>query len=257
MSDQDIFEENKADQLENKNVAPSSKVDLFADKLMAITNKDGKPKYDSIEKALDALAASQEHIERLEAEAKERNDNLKALEGKVNEAASLNEVIRQLNEDRNVQKEPGTPPTAGLSEQQIKDLVLNALNEDKQVNAAIGNVQKVQEKLLDKFGERGSNDPAKTKAAIKAKADSLGISPKDFKELSAKNPQLVLALFEGGGNTAGPSTSSINLSGQRVTDPEIKMPEKSLISGLGATDKNRKDLLEQIRAKVYKEFEVS
>lgn len=237
----------------NEQEQPSATVDVndnllnvFADKLMDIKKDDGSPKYDSLDKALDALKHSQNYIPTLEAENK-------LLKEKAERAAELEEVVKRLsNGDHNNSGKPdgGTPPVGGLSEQDAASLVRKILSEDKAVNTAKDNVLSVQSKLVEKYGDKASE-------VLKDKAKELGTTLEQLKNLSATSPAMVLALF--GGSTSSPSTttSSINISSSKPPASTITRPEKSIISGPGATDRNRAELMRKIREDVYKRNGIS
>jgi hypothetical protein len=221
-------------------------LDLFADKLMAIKKEDGTPKYDTLEKALDALAASQQHIPRLEAENK-------VLAEKAARAAELEEIVKRMSNGNAELEKPKveTLPNGGLSEQSAADLVRKILNEDRAVDQAKSNVINVQNKLVEQYGgEAGAVE------ALKLKAKELGTTLPQLKELSAQNPNLVLALFGKAQSSPSATTSSINGGAIRPAPSELKRPEKSLISGIGATDRARADFMRQVREQVDKRLGV-
>lgn len=243
MSDptENVFEEQEETNPEEKNeAAKPSDLDVFVDKLMAITREDGTPKYDSIEKALDALKNSQDHIKSLEA------DNAE-LRRQTEVAKQLDEAIKKLGGNMNNEEKPKTETTVdkgGLSEEAAVELVKKVLNEAKQTDAAVNNLRTVNDKLKSKYGEKASE-------VVASKAKELGTTPDKLKQLSIENPNLVLSLF--GANTNGstnPSTSSHSVKSE-IKREEIKRPEKSLISGVGATDKARKEFMARIKEEVY------
>ena len=251
MSDHDVFSEQQTDQSnnENNNVATDDVLSVFADKLLEIKNENGQPKYDSIEKALDALKASQEHIRRLEQEAAERNNNLSSLEEKARKAEELEEVIRRLSEQNNNQSERQPPSTEGLNEQQIADLVRRELETVRKTDTAVNNLKKVDQAIRNKFGESAAT-------IVKQKANELGMTPAELKELSATKPDLVLSLFGEKTSTINPTTSNTTIPPRNNTEP-LKRPEKSLIAGAGANDKNRVEFLRKIREEVYRKHGVT
>lgn len=247
MADQanDAFKNPDPDESVVEVKAAPQQLDIFVDKLMAITDENGRPKYDSIEKALDALSASQAHIKQLEAEQTQLRDE-------VAKAQTLEEVVKRLGGkvDDNAEKpKVETPPSGGLSEEQAAELVRKILNGEKQKDSAITNLKSVNDTLVQRFGDKASE-------VVMQKAKELGTTAQQLKELSASNPNMVLALF--GGSTSSPSatSSSFNLSGYKPKQEELKRPEQSLISGPGATDKKRMDFMAQIRANVYKKYGV-
>lgn len=253
MSDKDIFTiEPQVDKNleENKNI---HNLDVFADKLMAIKNADGSPKYTTLEKALDALKASQDHIPVLE------NDN-KSLKAKVEELSAietrnkeLEEIVRRMtNGNQNNEEKPQgvTPQNGGLSADDAAKLVRDILSQEKQVDTAKQNITSVQTKLVEKYGD-------KVQDVLKAKAKELGTTLEFFKETSATNPALVLALFGEASASSSPTTSSIRINGIKPPDTTVQKPEKSIISGPGATDKNRIELMRKIREEVYRKHGVT
>lgn len=225
-------------------------VDLFAvyaDKLAAIKNADGTPKYTDLDKALDALSASQEHIKRLETEAASRQANHDELTTQAAKAKELEEVIRRMSEgnDNTGKLNDGNPVvTSGLSKEDAAKLVKDILDGERQTTLAVDNVRSVNDKLLAQYGDKAPD-------IVKAKADELGITTAKLKELSATSPAMVLALFGNASNSTRTNTSTYSLGTAAPVAPEIKLPEKSLLSGSGATTSKQTDLMRQIKAKVY------
>lgn len=253
MSDKDIFAITPPTgdpKLEEKNIP---NLDVFADKLMAIKKEDGTPKYDTLEKALDALKASQDHIPVLE------NDN-KSLKAKIEELTAietrnkeLEEIVRRMtNGNQNNEEKPlgNNPPAGGLSADDAAKLVRDILSQEKQVDTAKQNITTVQTKLIEKYGD-------KVQDVLKAKAQELGTSLEKLKELSATSPAMVLALFGDVKTSPSPTTTSIHVNGIKPPDTTVQRPEKSIISGPGATDKNRIELLRKIKEEVYRKHGVT
>lgn len=239
----DIF----TNQEETNSNSNKETADLIVTKLMEIKRPDGTPKYESVESALDALRASQEHIQRIE------NDNAD-LKKKVEEAQTLKDTLARLeadkdNEKRNPLTEGESGRTVEAAEELVKKLVRQSLDENKQVETAVSNVKKVNDVLVNKFGEKAGD-------VVSSKAKSLGMTTQQLKELSAQNPTLVLELFGSSSTATSPNTSSVNLSGYKKPEEELKAPEKSLISGRGATLQNQVDYLQKIRTNVYKRLNV-
>lgn len=235
---------------ENNNNAAPEGIDLIVNKLMEIKRPDGTPKYTDPIAALDALKASQEYISTLESE----NATYKE---KVKEVETLQETIKRLGGNMNNNEKPN-PQTGGeggrsveAAEELVAQLLEKKLNERDAVNTAVSNVKRVQDTLIKKFG-----DEDKAVEQIKAKAKALNTTPKALEELAAQNPSLVLELF--GGSTAAPSpnNSSVNLSGYKPPVDDIKPPEKSILSGAGATHKNQMDYFRQIRERTLKRLNV-
>jgi len=230
--------------VENENAAPP--VDIWAEKLKTIVREDGTPKYQTVDAALEALTASQNHIAQLEAEAV-------VLADKARESETLKEQLERLGNKMNEEK-PNSGPAAsgGLSEEAAKELVKNILKGERETEFAINNIKTVQNSLVSKFGsEKAAQD------AVVAKAKELGVSLDKLKQDSATSPALVLALFGNVKPSPAPNTGSINLSTPQPTDAEIKRPETSIISGRGATDRNQTDLMKQIRENIHKKHGIT
>lgn len=245
MADQatDAFSSDPSDEEIKNKPAPE---DVFVEKLMAITDSEGRPKYDSIEKALDALAHSQAHIKQLEAE---QTLNREALA----QAKTFEDIVKKLgNGNVTEQEKPPveTPPSGGLSEEQAAELVRKIINGEKQTDAALKNLTKVNDTLISKFGD-------KTREVVATKAKELGTTPQQLKELSASNPEMVLALFGGTSGSPSATISSVNLGSFKPKDDVVSKPAQSLISGPGATDKKRAEYMAQIKANVYKRMGVT
>lgn len=247
----DIFtdqEQTNSDKNENEEAAPNAAIDAIVNKLMEIKRPDGTPKYTDIDSALDALKNSQEYIPTLESE----NATLRE---QVKEVETLQETIKRLGGNMNNEKpNPLTPDEGGRSveaaEELVRKIVKESLEEDKQVNTAISNVKKVQDVLVTKFGDKATEQ-------INAKAKALGTTAQALKELSAQNPSLVLELFGSSSTTDRPNHSSVNLSGYKPPEEELKAPEKSLLSGAGATSRNQVDYFNKIKERVNKRLGVT
>lgn len=226
-------------------VAPASP-DPFADKLKAIVNEQGEPKYKDINSALDALKASQAHIATLEAEARERMAREAELTAKATKAEALEEIVRRIG--TNDKATVATPPNASLSEDAIAKLVDTRLVQRDAAAVAQKNMNDVSDVLKSKFGDKAPE-------VVAAKAAELGTTARDLGALSSQNPKLVLSLFNlSSAPVVQPTVPSLSIPLKPDTqEVELKRPEKSLLSGIAATDRNRKALMEQIRAKVYKD----
>lgn len=228
----------------DENAAPP--VDIWAEKLKTIVREDGTPKYQSVDAALEALTASQNHIAQLEAEAK-------VLADKARENETLKEQLERLGKKMNEEK-PAVRPDAngGLSAEAAKELVQNILKGERETEVAINNIKTVQNSLVSKFGSEKA-----AQEAVVAKAKELGVSLDKLKQDSATSPNLVLALFGNVKPSPAPNVATINLARPQPTDEQIKRPEKSVLSGRGATDQNQTDLMRQIRESIHKKHGIT
>jgi hypothetical protein len=84
------------------------------------------------------------------------------------------------------------------------------------------------------------------------------MSPQRLGALSSENPKAVLAWFGlvETPRSAQPVTPSQTSLIPAKPDDGVKKPEFSLISGPGATDRNRKAKMAEIKADVYKRLGV-
>ncbi len=222
----------------------------FDDKLKVIVNEQGQPKYKSVEDALASIPNSQAHIAQLEAENKVRDAEILRLREEVKAKEALEQVVERLTNNKE-QAPPVTPQSAGLSEDAIAKLVTATLDQRSAAAEAQANIDNVSNVLTAKFGD-------KVKEQIAAKALELNTTPQKLGALSSTNPALVLSLF--GEKPVAPTQPVTPSQASPLQTPpanqELKRPEKSLLVGIHATDKNRQALMKEIKAKVYKDLEV-
>lgn len=241
-------DEGKTDLQDNEN--NNNAANDIVNALMEIKREDGTPKYTDPVEAIKALQASQNHIRQIEAE----NASLRE---KANKADTLEETLKKLGGNMNNEKpNPLTEGEGGRSVEAAEELVAKLLekklNEREAVNTAVSNVKRVQDTLISKFGGED-----KAVEQIKAKAKSLGTTPSKLEELAAQNPSLVLELFGSSTATPSPSNGNINLGGYKPPVEELKAPEKSILSGAGATHKNQMEYFRKIKEATNKRLGVT
>lgn len=221
-------------------------VDPYADLLKTIKNESGEPKYDSVQKALEALGHSQQFIPTLKSQLTERDTELERLKAELAQRETIEQTIQRLTAKQTVTE--GTPPVQnGLDEQAVLRLVQDYQKQTDAQRQASVNTDKVQNALVSKFGD-------KAKEVIAAKAAELGTSPAELGALASRSPDMILALF----NTQAPqgvrpTTGGVHLPSNPSQLPELKAPTQSLMGGSGATDKARAEFMRQIRERVYAE----
>lgn len=236
-------EELTQEQTNASNNAAANKADVFVEKLLQIQREDGTPKYESVEQALDALKASQEHIRKIETE----NQTLMA---RATEADALKQALDEIKgKTMNEGKLDGnTNVNSGLSEEAAAKLIEAKLKEKEELTRLTQNFQTVNDHLIQKFGT-----PEEASKAVKAKAAELGLTLEQLKNLSASAPNAVLAYFgEAKKAPTSANISTISLPNNPQLEP-ITAPEKSLLSGPGATTRNQTEFARRIRERVYKE----
>jgi hypothetical protein len=245
----DLFDQNSNPP--PNNVAPPINGDPFADKLKTIVNDQGEPKYKDTQAALDALKASQDHIKRLEDEAKAKQSLLDNAAAEKARADALEEIVQRFSNSPPPSKVE--TPTKEVDETAIVKTLETLLNQRDAKTVAQNNVQAVTSALVAKFG-----DEAKTKEAVAAKAAELGMTPQRLGALSSENPKAVLAWFGVDAKVASPQPTTPSQTPLNPPKPStgVEMPSFSLISGRGATDKNRKELMAKIKEDTYKRLGV-
>lgn len=243
-----VFDQDTTTTTKIETIVPAS-VNPFDDKLKEIVNDQGEPKYKDVTSALDALKASQAHIKQLEDEAKARLAEQTQLREELKSKEALEDVVRRL-QSNNDPARTVTQPNASLSEDAIAKTIDRVLSQRDVKVIAQKNVDDVTSVLTTKFGD-------KTKEVVAAKAAELGMTPRELGELSSNKPMLVLSLFGEKPLTVNPTTSSVTTQLNPVkVDNELKRPEKSLLVGPGANDKTRGAMMEQIKKKIYKQYDV-
>src|SRR3546814_1625181 len=97
---------------------PTPPVDKYADLLKSIKNESGEQKYDSIEKALEALGHSQSFIPQIKSQLTEKEQELERVKAELSQRQSVEEVMQRLI--ANNQHGTDDPPiTSGLDEQAV------------------------------------------------------------------------------------------------------------------------------------------
>jgi chromosome condensin MukBEF ATPase and DNA-binding subunit MukB len=219
-------------------------LNVFADQLSTITNGEGGQKYDTVEKALEALKHSQSFIPTLQSEKTALEEEVTRLREQVAQSTSVQDAIDELTHRKDEQT-PVNQPAAALNAEDVAKIITQKLSQDKVDEQSATNTAAVDIALKEKFGTEAS-------AQVVAKAQELGMSPQELGVLAAKNPKMVLQLF---GTTAKPvssTTTSYNFS-PNLTEPErVQQPTESLMAG--AKHKDVVDFMKKCRAEVYKDF---
>jgi len=221
----------------------------FEDQLKAIRNESGEQKYDSLDKALDALKHSQEYIPELKNTLSQKDQELADLKAELEKRKAVEEVVEKLTAKEQVQQEI-TPQANTLDEQAVLNLMENYSKQKETQTLQQKNEASVSDALLAKFGD-------KTGEVLAAQANELGVEVSDLQDLSRKSPQAALKLFGlTGGNTPAPTAtgSSVNISSSQPAQEQLAPPEKSLL--LGASAKEQADYIAKVRESVHKKYDI-
>lgn len=246
----DIFnEEQKPTTQAAPEVTNASSADIFAHQLMSIKNERGEPKYDSIEKALDALKHSQDYIPQLRTEKETLSEENARLKAELAQRASVEDTIAKFT----TQRTPEAPSTTteapkALDESAVEAMLQRALTAREQKQLAEQNLSAVSAQLTQKYGE-------KAKEVLTTKASELGLSLDAVKQIASTSPTAVLAWF----NTSSPSPSGAPVRStvslpDTPRDTELKSPSKSLLRG--ASSKDQIEFLKKIREEVYRKHDI-
>lgn len=229
----------------------TSSVDVVATKLFNIKNEKGEPKYDSLEKAIGALEASQAFIPQLKDENERLKQELEAYKADLAKRDTVEDVISRFTTSRQTQETPQTSEVPkGLDEAAVQEMLQRTLSEREKAAHASQNVSAVRNALVSKFGD-------KAQEVVAAKAAELGLTMDALSSLSASSPQAVLSWFQASTPTSSgaPLRSSVNLPD--TSAPEgLRPPSKSLVRG-GASSKDLMEYMAQIRKQVYKEHDIT
>lgn len=233
----------------NLETPPQNQVDKTVTLLASIKNEDGAQKYDSIEKAIEALAHSQAYIPQVKTQLSESEQEIARLKAELSQRESIDEVVKRLTA-REPEVEADRPAANGMTEQTVEALVKRSLEQtlsQRDAQAVYnGNVSKVQETLIRQFGS-----PEKAQEVVAAKAAALGTTPAALAQQAGQNPALILELFKAQGSTPNPTTPGRNMSLTTPPREPLKRPEKSLLRSAHSTNKNLGDYMKEIQKEVY------
>ena len=176
-------------------------------------------------KDAEALAASKlesdRYIEELKAQVAEAQEKL----AKENHAA---ELLKKLQEKEALSGSEATPvvvpdPTENqntndpLSEEDLKALVKQTLEETNTAQVEVENVKKVNDALIKTYG-----DAEKAQAAIKAKSEELSVSTEYLENVAKGNPAVFFKLISDGTPSSTPSHTPSSFRGNNEDRSQVK-----------------------------------
>lgn len=227
--------------------SPQEHTNLFADQLKGIVDEGGRQKYDSPEKALEALRHSQSYIPQLKGQLTTYEQEIATLKAELAQRKSVEELIAS----RLAPQEPthvSQPAQAGLDEATILNLVNQTLTQTEDNKRRVTNLASVEAALVSKFGD-------KAKDALVSKAKELGVGMEKMKELAEEHPQLILSHFGPAKATVSPTTgghyvppvSQGESLEQRLADAERRIR----MSGI---DHSKQNLISDLRADLMRKY---
>lgn len=217
--------------------------DLFADQLAAIKNEDGEQKYDTPEKALEALKHSQQFIPELKSKVDLQEQTINELTAKLEAIKSVEEIVSQQTPPQSQE-----PTSSALGQEDILKIVEEKLTQRSVVATQEDNQNKVNQALTQRFGDNAQ-------AEVVKKAKELGMKPSELGSLSKSNPAMVLALFGEKAGTTPTSTNSYNIPATPPAVEPVTAPTKSVLSG--ATSAEQAAHMKAIRDEVYRKHGIT
>ena len=217
--------------------APTS-TDLFTDQLAAIKNDSGEQKYDTPEKALEALKHSQQYIPELKSDLAAKDTLISELTAKLEAAGKVEDIINQ-----QAPQQGNEPTSPALAQEDILKLVSEELSKRSVQDVQANNQSQVNNALVTKYGDNAQ-------AEIIKKAKELNMKPSELGALSKSNPAMVLSLFGEKVGSTPVSTNSYHIPADTAEFEPVKSPAKSVLSG--ATAKEQAEHMAEIRAEVYR-----
>lgn len=219
--------------------------ELFATKLLAIRNERGEPKYDSIEKALEALQHSQTYIPQLKHEKETLEQEVARMREELAKNAGIEEVIARLSPQRAPEGSNTTTTPVALDEAAVQQMLQRALTAQESKKLAEQNLSAVRSALIDKFGDKAADE-------VKNKAASLGLPMSEVDRIAATSPTAVLAWFNASSpaSSSAPVRSTVSLPSNGEPQ-KVSRPEKSVLRG--ASSKDQAEFMKRIRDEVFRE----
>lgn len=161
-----------------------------------ILNDEGKQKYSTPEEALKGSVHAQSHIANLEAE-------LKTLRANDDKSASMEKIIKALQDNKGVDKDDKTVAPV-VTEEALGEMLTGILNERESVSARETNVTTVTSVFSKLYGDKASE-------TMYGKANDLGFSKDEINQLIATNPQAAMKVL--GVESVKPVAKDVTIEG--------------------------------------------
>ena len=179
---------------------------------------DGK-QYADEATALAAIPHKDGHIAKIE----EENSEMRA---KLAEGKTFDDILQAIKAGSN-DDGAGATPTGGETPLDVKELVKSVLQDEKNTASAEGNVKAANQFMTEKFGD-------KAQAVAIAKADELGMSITDLKNLAVRSPIAYKALFA---STQGTPTIPTTTGDVNVPTTPTDVSGQAAYTALAKSDK--------------------
>lgn len=206
-------------------VTPEPAPDPLNELLSQIVDEEGKPKYDSVEKALQGNAHAQKHISTLEQE----NETLRQ------KAQEMEEVLKQLRGDGDPQPDPAPAepvPQAPAADQSVDvdslfEQFQERLTAKQKAEQAEQNKRTALETALKAYGE-------KTADVIKERASEAGMDYQDLLNLASRSPKAfnkIIGIGDKPNSSSSFTRSSVNTAALPSNGNAPKEFKNPLLSG--------------------------
>lgn len=206
--------------------------DPLVNLLAGIKNDRGEQKYKSVEDALNALKHSQDYIPQLSDKLRQQEQELAEAKAAAAKITELERTLQSLTQN-NTPPASATPAPAGLSKEEIAELISNTLTTQQKQVVAQENLGKVVSTLTKSFGD-------KAEEVFYNKAKELGMSVVEINSLAAKSPQAafkLLGLDSATPTSTAPNSGSINTGGfQPKQDSFVGKNSKPTLIGATTAD---------------------
>lgn len=147
---------------------------------------EGK-KFSTVEELAASKLSADQHIAKLEAEAKERNATLAELQQKAEGAASVEEILKALSGSQTEGKETPAPT---LDEQSIDEIITRRLSEQERSRIAKANLKSANDAVVNALG-----DLTAAQTAVNKKAQQIGMTAAELAGIAAKSPSAFLQIM--------------------------------------------------------------
>lgn len=225
MTDQNMFSGNTPDtQTQQNSGDPAPSSNPFTDKLSAIKNEKGEPKYKDVESALEALQHSQTFIETLKQEKQAEAERIRELETELAKRKSVDEAVERLMGNKG-KSEDDRQTSQSLDAKAIEELIQSTLSRQKQGEMAERNLNEVVSKLSEMYGSEAQRVIAK-------RAVELNTTPQELEKLSRSNPSMALHLLSGVEIKKDPAAIKTSTSTQtQSVNKDTTLEKKSFTRG--------------------------
>lgn len=221
---------------QNQQESTEPKTTGMDDLLLSIVDDSGSPKYKTVEDALKGLAHAQKHIKTIQ----EENQSFRL---ELDRRKAAEEVLEEIKRSTKQEERPSTPFDADA----LADQVAQRLEAKSKAEQAKRNVELVNEKIAQKFGE-------KAKQVVSQKAAELGLSSEMLKQVAAESPMAALKMFgfeEPKGTTVTRPTNDVNTEN---FNPTAGQPRWAYWQNLRRTDPRQYEKLTPQRHKELEEM---